>query len=299
MTGFLAALTLQAGYNAALVAVGAGLLGLAAGAVGAFLLMRRRALLPDAMAHATLPGVALAFMVMVALGGTGRSLPGLMLGGAVTAALGALAVGWLTLRGRLQPDAAIGAVLSVFFGAGLVLLTLVQGMAAGQQAGLESLLLGATAGMLRADVLAIAATAVAVCAGLWVLRRPLVILAFDPGHAAALGLRARLLDTALMALVLAVTVAGMRITGVVLVLSLLLSPAVAARFWTQGAGAMVALAAAFGAGAGWTGAALSASAPNLPAGPVIALTATALVAVSFAIAPARGLAGRMLRRRGA
>ncbi|MEL7172717.1 MAG: metal ABC transporter permease, partial [Pseudomonadota bacterium] len=123
METFLAALTLQAGYNAALVAVGAALLGLAAGAGGTFLFLRKRALVSDAVAHATLPGICLAFIAMASLGGDGRSLPGLLAGSAVTAVLGLLAVQWMVSRTRLAEDAAIGAVLSVFFGLGVVLLT--------------------------------------------------------------------------------------------------------------------------------------------------------------------------------
>src|SRR6056297_3206817 len=109
------ALLLQAGYNAGLVAIGAALLGFAAGSGGSFLFLRKRALVSDAVAHATLPGVGLAFMVMVALGSDGRSLPGLLLGSALSATAGLYLVDWLSRRTRLAEDAAIGAVLSVFF----------------------------------------------------------------------------------------------------------------------------------------------------------------------------------------
>jgi manganese/zinc/iron transport system permease protein len=112
----LEALTLQLGYNAALVTIGAALLGAASGAAGTFLFLRKRALVSDAISHATLPGVALAFLVMVALGGDGRNLPGLLVGAGLSAGLGLLAVQWMTRRTRLAEDAAIGAVLSVFFG---------------------------------------------------------------------------------------------------------------------------------------------------------------------------------------
>ena len=104
------ALMLQAGYNSALVMIGAALLGLAAGAVGTYVFLRKRALVSDAVAHATLPGIALAFMLMVAMGGDGRDLTGLLAGSALSAALGLLAVDWLTRRTRLTQDAAIGAV---------------------------------------------------------------------------------------------------------------------------------------------------------------------------------------------
>src|SRR6056297_1438823 len=96
MEPLIAALTLQAGYNAALVAVGASLLGFSAGASGTFLFLRKRALVADAVAHATLPGVGLAFIVMVALGGDGRNLAGLLAGSAISAGIGLLIVDWMT-----------------------------------------------------------------------------------------------------------------------------------------------------------------------------------------------------------
>ncbi|MEM9096708.1 MAG: metal ABC transporter permease, partial [Pseudomonadota bacterium] len=106
MSAFLDAFFLQAGYNAALVAIGAALLGFAAGSSGTFLFLRKRALVSDAIAHATLPGVGLAFMLMVGFGGDGRNLVGLLAGSAITAWIGLLTIEWITRRTRLAEDAA-------------------------------------------------------------------------------------------------------------------------------------------------------------------------------------------------
>lgn len=296
---FLQALTLRAGYNATLVTLGATAFGLAAGLAGTFLTLRRRALVADAMAHATLPGVVLAFVAMVALGGEGRALPGLMAGAAVTAALGFLAVEALAARTRLPEDAAIGAVLSVGFGLGVVLLTAVQGMQAGQQAGLQGFLLGSTAGMLRSEAVTVALGGAAVAAALFALRRPLTMVAFDAGHAATMGLPVRALDLALLALVLAITVTGLRIVGVVLVVAMLVIPAVAARFWSDRAFRVGLLAAALGGLSAWIGAALSAAMPDMPTGPVIVLVAAAVLTLSFVLGPARGIAAGLWPRRAA
>ncbi len=297
MSPLLDALTLGAGYNAALVAVGAALLGFSAGAAGSFLFLRKRALVSDAVAHATLPGVGLAFMAMVALGGDGRNLAGLLAGSALSAWAGLLALEWIARRTRLSEDAAIGAVLSVFFGIGIVLLTVIQAMGAGRQAGLEDFLLGATAGMLLSDAALIAGGGAFVLALLWLLRRPLTLVAFDPDYAAAAGYDVRRIDLAAMGLGMAVTVIGLKLVGLVLIVALLIIPPVTARFWTERTGRMVWVAGAIGAVSGYGGAALSASAPDLPTGPIIVLTAAALFALSLLFAPARGVAAALWRHR--
>lgn len=283
------ALTLQAGYNASLVALGAGLLGLSAGAAGSFMVLRKRALVSDAMAHATLPGVGLAFLVMVALGGEGRNLAGLLIGSALTATLGLWLVDWISRRTRLAEDAAIGAVLSVFFGAGVVLLTVIQTMSAGRQAGLESFLLGSTAGMLFSDAVTIAGGGAVALAVIWLLRRPMTLVAFDAGFAQASGVNVRQTDLVMMALVMGVTVIGLKIVGLILIVALLIIPAVTARFWTNRAEALLWIAAGLGGVSGFVGAAVSASAPDLPTGPIIVLIAASIFVFSMFFAPLRGV----------
>ena len=294
---FLLALTLNAGYNAALVAVGAALLGIAAGSAGAFLFLRKRALVSDAVAHATLPGIGIAFIVMVLLGGDGRNLFGLMVGSAVSAGLGLLLVDWISRRTRLAEDAAIGAVLSVFFGFGIVLLTVIQTMSRGQQAGLESFLLGSTAGMLMQDAVVVAAGGALAVAAVVLLRRPMTLVAFDPDFALASGIPVRRVDLAMMGLVMGVTVIGLKLVGLILIVAMLIIPAVTARFWTDRTDRVVLAAGAIGGIAAYVGAALSASAPNLPTGPIIVVVAFAAFLVSLLFAPGRGVLASALRRR--
>lgn len=289
------ALTLQLGYNATLVAIGATLLGFAAGVTGTFLFLRRRALVSDAISHATLPGVGLAFIVMVALGGDGRNLAGLLAGSAVTAALGLLAVQWLTRRTRLAEDSAIGAVLSVFFGFGVVLLTVIQTMESGRQAGLDSLLLGSTAGMLRSDALLIAAGGALTLILTLILRRPMIMVALDEDYAAARGLNIRQVDLATMGLVMAVTVVGLKVVGLILIVALLIIPPVTARFWTDRTERVWLLSGVIGGLSGFVGAAISASAPALPTGPIIVLTGFSVFAASLFLAPNRGVLAAVIR----
>ncbi|MFD2252234.1 manganese/zinc/iron transport system permease protein [Pseudochelatococcus lubricantis] len=294
LDAFVAALFLQAGYNTALVTAGAAVLGASAGAIGAFMLLRKRSLVSDAISHATLPGLALAFIVMALATGDGRFMPGLLAGAALSAGLGLVAVEWITRRTRLTEDVAIGAVLSVFFGLGIVLLTVIQAMDTGRQAGISGFLLGSTAGMLRseAEVIAVAATLTGLA--IFVLRRPLTLVCFDQEYAATQGVNVRATDLATMALVLAVTVIGLKVAGLVLIVALTILPPVAARFWTNRVERMVLIAAAIGAVAAYLGAVVSSLGPGLPTGALIVLVSFAIFLFSLVFSPLRGLlAGQM------
>ncbi|HMO70542.1 MAG TPA: metal ABC transporter permease [Paracoccaceae bacterium] len=274
------ALTLSLGYNATLVTLGAAVLGLAAGAVGAAMVLRGRALVPDALAHATLPGLAGAFLALTALGADPRNLPLLLVGGGIGAALGLAALRALTARTRLTEDTATAAVLSVAYGGGLVLLTVIQALPGGRAAGLEGFLLGSTAGMLRQDALVIGGAAMVVLLALALCWRPLTLMAFDPMQARAMGLRTAAWDAVLAILVLAVVLVGLRVAGAILIVALLVTPAVAARLVVSRAGGMAALSALIGGACGWFGAAASAAAPGLPTGAVIVLAAFAALAAA-------------------
>ncbi|WP_425040183.1 metal ABC transporter permease [Primorskyibacter sp. S187A] len=293
----LEALTLQLGYNATLVAFGASTLGIAAAICGSFLYLRKRALVSDAISHATLPGVGLAFIVMVALGFDGRWLPGLLAGSAITAGLGLWWLTSLTRNTRLTEDAAIGAVLSVFFGFGIVLLTVIQSMSSGRQAGLEDFLLGATASMLRNEAWTIFIAGGLALAVTLLLRRAFLMVSFDPGFAEARGLPVGRIDTALLALVLAVTVIGLKVVGLILIVALLIIPPAAARFWSERTDVIIAVAGAIGGLSGFLGSALSAAYPNVPTGPVIVIVAFAAFAISFLLAPERGVLAGLRRHR--
>lgn len=297
MSSFLEALFLQAGYNAALVAIGALLLGVAAGVTGTFLFLRKRALVSDAVAHATLPGIGFAFILSVLIGGDGRNLIVLMIGAAATAVAGLVIVEWMTRRTRLAEDAAIGAVLSVFFGFGVVLLTIIQTLSSGRQAGLESFLLGSTAGMLFQDAVVILIGGGIAVASVVLLRRPMTLVSFDPEYAQSYGLSVRTLDLIIMGLVTAVTVIGLKIVGLILIVAMLIIPAVAARFWTDRTDKVVVMAGAIGGASGYLGSALSASAPSMPTGPIVVLVCFALFVVSLIFAPNRGLLASAVRQR--
>lgn len=289
-------LTLQ-DYNTRVVVIGTCVLGAAAGLVGAFTLLRRRALLGDAVSHATLPGIALAFIVASAMGWNEKSLPWLLLGATFSGVLGVLTIVGLRRISRIKEDTAMGIVLSVFFGGGAALLGIVQQMRGGSAAGLESFIFGKTASMVYADVQFIVAAAL-ICLVVGVaLIKELTLLCFDDGFAGSRGFPVLFLDFVLMTMVIVVSIVGLQAVGLVLMIALLVTPAAAARFWTDRLPRMMAIAALIGAISGYVGSSVSAVVPDLPSGAMIVLTCSTCFAFSLFFGRRRGVFLRWWRRR--
>lgn len=281
-------LTLQ-DYNTRVVLIGVTLLGFGAGVMGTFMLLRKRAMMGDALAHATLPGIALAFILVSWLGGDGKSLGWLLAGAALTGVLGMGSVLAIRHGSRLKEDAALGIVLSVFFGLGVVGLSIAQQMPTGNAAGLESFIYGKTASMLARDAWLTAGASVVVAAGAGLLFKEFGLVCFDQDYAAAQGWPVLKLDAIMMVLVVLVTVIGLQAVGLILVVALLILPAAAARFWTERLPVMTVVAGVLGAFSGLVGAAISAATPRAPAGAVIVLVAAAMFGVSLLCGRSRGM----------
>ena len=286
-------ITLQ-DYNTRVVVIGTALLGFAAGLVGTFLLLRKRALMGDALSHATLPGIGLAFVVMAAYGGSGKYLPGLLLGAALSGTAGLGCVLLIRRFSRVKEDAALAIVLSTSFGLGVAMLGVIQKMDTGHAAGLESFIYGKTASMLASDAKLIALAAGFVGVACLVLFKEFAVLCFDDEFAAAQGWPTVRLDVAMLVLVILVTVIGLQAVGLILMIAMLVIPPAAARFWTHHLPTMLAVSAAIGGLSGLLGAGLSALLPRLPAGAIIVVTAAAVFAVSFLFGPARGVVPRLV-----
>ncbi|MGZ0187894.1 MAG: metal ABC transporter permease [Alphaproteobacteria bacterium] len=296
LADFWAALTLSGGYNAAVVMLGLGALGAAAGPVGAFMILKRRPLLADAVAHATLPGVAAGFLLALALTGDGRQPVFLLAGAALAGAGAAGAMHWLKDGARIGEDAATAAALSVAFGIGVALLSLIQALPTGGQAGLNAYLLGQAATMTGAEAWTVALVGAGALLLLIVFFKELTAAAFDPIQAVAQGFPVRGLDLMTTGLMLVLVAAGLRAVGLVLILALLVTPAAAARFWTDRLPKLAVLAALFGGGGAYVGGALSAAAPGLPTGALIVAILSSIFVFSLAFAPRRGALAAAWRR---
>lgn len=284
-------------YNTRLVVLCTLLLGCACGLMGGFLLLRKRSLMGDTLSHATLPGVGLAFIFAVLLGADGKALPILLLGATVTGVLGCLFVLFIRNYSRIKDDAAMGIVLSVFFGAGVAVLGLVQTMPQASAAGLEYFIYGKTASMVQDDFQILIAVTVGALVAAIVFFKEFRLLCFDESFAAAQGWPVRWLDVLLLALVTSVTVAGLQAVGLILIIAFLITPAAAARFWSERLDAMLVLSAFIGALSGWVGASISAFFPRMPAGALIVLVAAAFFIFSMLFGRSRGVVVRAFRQR--
>ncbi len=272
------------------IMLGTGLLGAVAGTVGCFAVLRRRALVGDMMAHAALPGICIAFLVA----GNRNSL-GLSIGAFLSGILGMFSVSFICRWTRTKEDAAIGIVLSTFFGLGIVILSAIQRRVGGNQAGLSSYLFGETASMQRHDILILSVTLFVTIVLLLVLYKEFKLLSFDADFAGAQGWPTAALDMVMMGMLAAVTIVGLPIVGVILMAALLIIPGASARFWTNRLGPMLWASAGFGIASGVLGTWLSArSNADVPPGPLIVLAAAFLFLMSLFFAPAHGIVARVI-----
>ena len=279
-------------YTFGIITLGTAMLGALCGMLGSFAVLRKQSLLGDAISHAALPGIALAFLW------TGSKDTSVLLLGAL--ASGLLGTWWIRSiieKTPLKTDTALGLILSLFFGFGMVLLTYLQKQPDANQAGLDKFLFGQAATLLRSDVILIGGALVLSSILIAFFWKELKLMTFDGEFSKTLGFQTRNLEILLTFLIVVAIVLGLQTVGVVLMSALLLAPAAAARQWTHSLFYMVVYSAFFGALSGIIGTGISASTQNLSTGPVIVLVASFFVLFSFVFSPKRGLLFREIRLR--
>lgn len=280
-------------YNTRVVLLGTSLLGATGGVVGTFMLLRKRALLGDVVSHCALPGIGIAFLVGEALRpGSGKALPGLLVGALAAGIAGSVCV-WLIRRyTRIKEDAALACVLSIFFGVGIALFTVIQNIPSGGAAGLNQYIFGKAASLVADDVKLIALAGVVVLGAALLLMKEMALVCFDEQFAAAQGWPVGLIDLLLVAQAVGVTIIGLQSVGLLLVVAMLIIPAAAARFWTDRLTPMTVISGALGGLSALGGAVISALAPRLAAGAVIVLVGTAAFLFSLVFGLRRGIVRR-------
>lgn len=284
-------------YNTRIVLLGTTILGICGGVVGVFMLLRKRSLVGDVVGHASLPGIAIAFLVMEAAHpGTGKTLSGLLIGATVSALLGVLCTLLIVNHSRIKEDAALAIVLSIFYGLGIALFTVIQSIPKGSSAGLRDFIFGKAALMVYADVVFIAQASAVVLVVCGLLFKEFSLLCFDEDFAAVLGWPVRLLDVLLMGIVIAVTVVGLQSVGLILVVAVLIIPAAAARFWSDHLVTMTWIAAALGGGSAFLGVLASSLVPKLATGAIIVLVNAGFFLLSLLFGKKRGVVYRFWKQ---
>lgn len=276
--------------NVRYVVLGTLLLGATAGVVGAFMLLKKTALIGDAVAHSVLPGIALAFILF-----NTKNILVLLGGAVVTGWLSVYLIDIISTRSRISTDTAISLVLSVFFGAGVLLLTVIQKSGNAAQSGLDKFLFGKAASLVYQDVVVIGITAAAVLLLVVLFYKEFKLISFDRAYARSMGLPVRALEVLLSTLTVITIAIGIQAVGVVLMSALLITPAAAARFWTHRLWLMLILAALGGMLASLTGSYISYLAPAMPTGPWIVVVISILALLSVTFAPKQGLVARRIR----
>lgn len=277
-------------YTFRTILLGSVVLGSVSGILGTFAVLRRQGLVGDALAHAALPGVAGAFL----LTGT-RSNGVLMLGAAISGAIGLLIGHFVVRMSKTGVGTMLGVVLTSMFGFGVVLLTVIQKSADGSQAGIDKFLFGQAAAMVSEQVTLMAILGGLAVGTLLALLKEIKVATFDPTFAESIGIPTGKLSLLVTALILVAIVIGLNSVGVILMSAMLVAPAAAARQWTDRLAAMVGISALFGVLAGAGGVIVSVLQDDLPTGPMIVIFLSAIVLVSLLFGSAGGIVTRRLR----
>jgi len=277
--------------NIKYVVLGTVLLSVSSSIVGCFTFVKKKSLIGDVVSHAVLPGICVAFML------SGSKNPFMLI-------VGAFISGWISIfvmnkiiqNTKIKEDAATGFSLSVFFGIGILLLTFIQQSGNAAQSGLDTFLFGKAAALVGDDLITFSIVAVLVVAVVALLYKEFKLISFDPQFAEVIGLPSKKLELILTSITVLAVVTGIQAVGVVLMAAMLITPAAAARFWTNRFHIMIILAAAFGMFSGISGAYISFVAPSMPTGPWMVMVLSIIALFSFFFAPGRGILIRLYKR---
>jgi len=270
--------------NIRYVVFGSMLLAVSSAIVGCFTFLKKKALVGDVVSHAVLPGICLSFII------SGTKDPFLLIIGAfITGWLSIVVMDYIIQNSKIKEDTATGLSLSVFFGIGILLLTYIQHSGNAAQSGLDSFLFGKAAALVGKDLLAFSLVAILILVVVFFFYKEFKLISFDPAFAQSLGIPVKRIELILSSITVMAVVTGIQAVGVVLMAAMLITPAAAARFWTDKLSIMILSAACIGALSGLAGAFISYAAPAMPTGPWIVMVVSLIALFSFFFAPKKGL----------
>lgn len=272
--------------------IGSILLGVCCGLMGAFLVVRRLALMSDALSHAVLPGVALGFLWNMT-----KNPVAIFIGATLCGLLGSGVVQAIRNTTKQKEDAALGFVLASFFAVGVCLMTMIQNLPGGNKSGLDKFMFGQAAALGSTDLILLGVVAALVIGLLTIYYKELLVTSFDSAFARSAGIPASLFHYLLMLLLAFAIVSSLQAVGVVLVSAMLVIPAAAAYLLTDRFGWMLILSAVFGLSTGAVGSFFSFVGRNLPTGPLMVLAATFVFVLALCFGPRHGIIAKWWRHR--
>lgn len=278
--------------NIRYVALGTVLLGASSALVGCFTFLRKKALVGDTIAHSILPGICLSFIIFKT-----KDPLMLLLGAMVSGWLSVYVVDYISANSKIKPDTAIGLTLSVFFGVGVLLLTHIQHSGNAAQAGLDKFLFGKAASLVQNDVITFGIVSVLLIATIIVFFKQFSLISFDVQFAKSIGLPVRTFEIILSIITVLAVAIGIQTVGVVLMAAMLITPAAAARFWTDKLKVMIVIAAIIGGISGIVGAFISFTAPSMPTGPWIVVVLSFIAIGSMLVAPKNGAISKIRKQK--
>nr|WP_315048871.1 metal ABC transporter permease [uncultured Leptotrichia sp.] len=272
------------------VALGCSLLGMVSGILGCFAVLRKQSLLGDAVSHASLPGVCLAFLFTNV-----KETEVLLFGALIT---GVICIGLIQLiqnYTKIKFDSALALILSVFFGLGLVLLSYMNKLPGSNKSGLNKFIFGQASTFIERDVNVIFIAGIVLLAIIMLFWKEFKLVSFDSDFAKTLGFPSKKIEILISVLIVVTVIIGIQAAGVILISAMLISPAVAARQWTDKLSVMVILSAIFGGISGFFGTLISISQENLPTGPIIVVIISLIVLFSILFSNKRGIIFKIIR----
>ncbi|MDN3670741.1 iron chelate uptake ABC transporter family permease subunit [Echinicola jeungdonensis] len=278
--------------NVMMVVTGICLLSISSAMVGTFTFLDKKALVGDAISHAVLPGVCLAFMF------AGTKNPYWIVSGAfVTGAISTYAITWITNTTKLKEDTVIAAVLSIFFGIGIVMMTQLQQTGNAALSGLDHFIFGNAISIVKEDLWVYGLLAFAVITTILFFYKEFQVMVFNKSFAQSVGLPIKSLEFLFNSLMVLAVVTGIQAIGVVLMAALLITPAAAARFWTDRLDRTLMIAVGFALFSGITGAYISFILPHMPTGPWVVIVLSLLAFLSFFFSFNKGVLTRWMAKR--
>ncbi|APU72310.1 metal ABC transporter permease [Companilactobacillus crustorum] len=245
------------------------MVGIMSGIIGSFIILRGMSLMGDAISHAVLPGVAVAYIFGF----------NILIGASIFGVLAALLIGFVAARSKIKTDTSIGVVFSAFYALGFILISMAE-----SSTNLHHILFGNILAVSDTDIMTTAVVLGIVILFVVIFYKELLVTSFDETYAKTYGLNVQLIHYGLMLVLTLVTVSALQTVGIILVVAMLITPAATAFLWTDKLGTMLILSATVGVIASIAGLYFSYTF-NWASGPAIVIVAALLFALSFIFSP--------------